>query len=102
MGNEMEFSAPAHSLLMKTEAVQSEHQESKNQTASFQASPQAARKKRYTKLNFAALASTEANEESDLGRAGEEDDPLANLEAAEDREMGSFGSKAARSRLNYA
>ncbi|CAM6000944.1 unnamed protein product [Sphagnum balticum] len=102
MGNEMEFSAPAHSLLMKTEAVQSEHQETKNRTASFQASPQAARKKRYTKLNFAALASTEANEESDLGRVGEEDDPLKNLEAAEDRETGSFGSKAARSRLNYA
>jgi hypothetical protein len=35
MGNEMEFSAPAHSLLMKIEAVQSEHQEIKNRSASF-------------------------------------------------------------------
>ncbi len=102
MGNEMEFSAPAHSLLMKTEAVQSEHQEFKNRSASFQASPQAARKKRYTKLNFAILASSEANEESNPGRVGEEGDPLGSLETSDDRETGSFGSKAARNRLNYA
>jgi len=67
MRNKMEFSAPAHSLLMKTEAVQSEHQEIKNRSASFQASPQAVRKKRYTKLNFAILASSEANEKPSPG-----------------------------------
>ncbi|CAK9263347.1 unnamed protein product [Sphagnum jensenii] len=102
MGNEMEFSAPAHSLLMKTEAVQSKHQETKNRTANFQASPQAARKKRYTKLNFAALALTEAKEESDPGRVGEEGDPLENLEAADVRETGLFGPKSTWNRLNYA
>jgi hypothetical protein len=102
MGNEMEFSALAHSLLMKTEAVQSEHQEIKNRSANFQASPQAARKKRYTKLNFAALASTEAKEESNPGRMGEVDGPLESLASAYDTETGSFGSKAARNRLNYA
>ncbi|CAK9203140.1 unnamed protein product [Sphagnum troendelagicum] len=102
MGNEMEFSAPAHSLLMKTEAVQSEHQEIKNRSAGFQASPQAARKKHYTKLNFAILASSEANEEFNPRRVGEEGDPLGSLETADDRETGSFGSKAARNRLNYA
>jgi hypothetical protein len=102
MGNEMEFSAPAHSLLMKTEAVQSEHQEIKNRSVGFQASPQAARKKRYTKLNYAILASSEANEEFNPGRVGEEGDPLGSLETADDRETGSFGSKAARNRLNYA
>jgi hypothetical protein len=102
MGNEMEFSALAHSLLMKTEAVQSEHQEIKNRSASFQASPQAARKKCYTKLNFAILASSEVNEECNPGREGKEDDPLESLETVEGRETGSFGSKAARNRLNYA
>ncbi|CAK9252092.1 unnamed protein product [Sphagnum jensenii] len=39
MGNELEFSAPAHILLMKTKAVHSEHQENKNRSASIQASP---------------------------------------------------------------
>ncbi len=98
----MEFSALAHSLLMKTEAVQSEHQEIKNRSASFQASPQAARKKCYTKLNFAILASSEVNEECNPGREGKEDDPLESLETVEGRETGSFGSKVARNRLNYA
>jgi len=101
MGNEMEFSAPAHSLLMKTEAVQSEHQENKNRSASFQASPQAARKKRYTKLNFATLASSRANEEPNPRREEKEDDPQGSLEIDEGRETRSFGSKAARNRLNY-
>jgi hypothetical protein len=102
MGNEMEFSAPAHSLLMKIEAVQSEHQENKNRSANFQASPQAARKKRYTKLNFAILGSSGANEESSPGRDDREDDTLGGLETDEGRVMGSFGSKVARNRLNYA
>jgi hypothetical protein len=61
MGNELEFSAPAHNLLMKTEAVHLEHQENKNRSTSIQASPQAARKKCYTKLNFATLTSSGAN-----------------------------------------
>jgi hypothetical protein len=39
MSNEMEFLAPAHNLLMKTEAAISEHQESKNRSANIQASP---------------------------------------------------------------
>jgi hypothetical protein len=102
MGNEMEFSAPTHSLLMKIEAIQSEHQEIKNRLASFQASPQAARKKRYMKLNFAALASTEAKEESDPGRMGEVDGPLESLVSAYDSRTGSFDLKAARNRLHYA
>jgi hypothetical protein len=39
MGNEVEFSAPTHNLLMKTKAIQSEHQENKYRSASIQASP---------------------------------------------------------------
>jgi hypothetical protein len=83
MGNEMEFSAPAHSLLMKTKAVQSEHQENKNRSASFQASPQAARKKRYMKLNFATLASTGAVKEPSPGQEEKENDPCGSMEIEE-------------------
>ncbi|CAM6065850.1 unnamed protein product [Sphagnum tenellum] len=102
MGNEMEFLAPTHSLLMKKEAIQTEHQANKNRSASFQASPQATRKKRYTKLNFAILASTEANEEPNQGREEKEDDSQGSPEVDKGREMGSLGSKAARNRLIYA
>ncbi|CAK9256790.1 unnamed protein product [Sphagnum jensenii] len=102
MGLEMEFLAPAHSLLMKTEAVYSEHQENKNQSASFQASLQVARKKRYTKLNFAILAPSGDNEEPSPGQEEKEDDPQGSLEIDVGSETGSFGSKAAQNWLNHA
>ncbi len=98
----MEFSTPAHSLLMKTEAIQTEHQENKNRSASFQASPQATRKKRYTKLNFATLASSGVNEEPSPSREEKEDNSQGSPKIDKGREMGSFDSKAARNRLSYA
>jgi len=101
MGNEMEFLAPAHILVMKTEAIQSEHREIKNRSASFQGSPQAVREKRYTKLNFASLALSGANEEPNPGREEKEDDPHGSLETDEGKEMGSFGSKTARNQFKY-
>ncbi|CAK9198443.1 unnamed protein product [Sphagnum troendelagicum] len=89
------------SLLMKIEAVHSEHEENKNRSPSIQAPPQAARKKRYTKLNFAILASPGANEDISPGR--EKDDNSQEGPARDViRETRSFGSKAARNRLNYA
>jgi hypothetical protein len=103
MSNEIEFSAPAHNLLLKTRAVHSEHQENKNRSASIQASPQAARKKRYTKLNFATLASPRANGDEDFSLDREkEDDSQLGPARVDIREPGSFSVKAARSRLNYA
>lgn len=39
MNNEVEFAAPAHNLLMKTEAENSTQQENKYRSASIQASP---------------------------------------------------------------
>ncbi len=103
MSNELEFSAPAHNLLMKTEAVHSEHQENKNRSASIQASPQAARKKRYTKLNFATLASLGASGDNAFSPDREKEDDSQEGPARDDiRESGSFGAKAARNRLNYA
>jgi hypothetical protein len=52
MNNEVEFSALAHSLLMKTGPKNSDRQVHKNLTASIQASSQAATQKRYTKLDL--------------------------------------------------
>ncbi|CAK9210251.1 unnamed protein product [Sphagnum troendelagicum] len=76
MNNELEFSAPVHNLLMKIEATNSEHQESRNHSASIQASPQAARKKHFTKLNFAMLASSRVNNDDPISPDQEkEEDP---------------------------
>jgi len=63
MNNEMELSAPVHSLLMKADLMNSSRLESKNRAASMQASPQAARKKRFTKLDISltATAQTDGN-----------------------------------------
>jgi hypothetical protein len=57
MSNQAEFSGPAHSLLMKTVAVTSAWLEDKNCVTRIQASPQAARKKRYSKVDITALLS---------------------------------------------
>ncbi len=103
MSNELEFSAPPHNLLMKIEAMHSEHQENKNRSASIQASPQAARKKRYTKLDFATLASSGANGDDALSPDREKEDAIQEGPARDEvRGPGSFGSKATRNRLNYA
>jgi hypothetical protein len=74
MSNEMEFSAQAHNLLMKTEAAISEHQERKNRSASIQASPQVARKKRFTKLNLNFLDSPRVNNDSPVNSDQEKED----------------------------
>jgi hypothetical protein len=71
MNNDVEFAAPTHSLLMKTEAGNSTCQESKNRMASIQASPQAARKKRFTKLDISALVNTRMDDAAST-RAGRE------------------------------
>jgi hypothetical protein len=55
MNNEVEFAAPAHNLLRKTNAEYTTCQAHKNYTMSILASSQAARKKRFTKLDLALL-----------------------------------------------
>jgi hypothetical protein len=52
MNNDMEFSTPAHNLLRKTDTGNSARQAHRNNSASLLASPQAARKKRFTKLDL--------------------------------------------------
>lgn len=52
MNNEIEFAASAHSLLKKVNAGDTTCQANNNRTASILASPQAARKKRFTRLDL--------------------------------------------------
>jgi hypothetical protein len=102
MTNELEFSASAHNLLMKTEATNSQHQESRNHSANIQASPQAARKKRFTKLDFTLLASPRANNDAPISPDREKEEDFQECPARGDiREPGSIGPKAARNRLTY-
>ncbi|CAK9869616.1 unnamed protein product [Sphagnum jensenii] len=63
MNNETEFAAPAHSLLMKADLMNSSRLESKNHATSMQASPQATRKKHFMKLDISSTgtARTDGN-----------------------------------------
>jgi hypothetical protein len=55
MNNDIEFSGPAHSLLLKSSPVGTDHQARKSETANKLASPQAISKKRFTKLDLFKL-----------------------------------------------
>jgi hypothetical protein len=102
LNNEVAFTVPTHNLLMRKGEVNSFRQELRNKSASIQASPQVARKKRLTRLDMTILMNPEV-------------DTL--ISAQEDLKEGSEGSKlpltfvtnpprsisqpAARSRLTY-
>jgi hypothetical protein len=78
MNNDVVFSGPAHSLLLKTGPTSTDRQTCKSTLASLLASPQAAKKKkkkRYLKLDLLALApqdlaSSLQNEYEGLGSIG--------------------------------
>jgi hypothetical protein len=55
MNNDIEFSGPAHNLLLKSGPVSTDCQARKSETASQLVSPQAIRKKRFTKLDLSKL-----------------------------------------------
>jgi len=59
MNNEVEFIVPAHNLLRKTEVVSTTRQAHKNRVVSILASPQAARKKRFTKLDLTLVLASQ-------------------------------------------
>jgi hypothetical protein len=61
LNNEVPFTVPAHNLLKKTGEVDSTRQELKNTSASIQASPQATRKKRLTRLDMTILMNLETD-----------------------------------------
>jgi len=55
MNNEVEFATSAHNFLRKFDGETSTQQAHKNRLTSMLASPQAARKKRFTKLDLMQL-----------------------------------------------
>jgi hypothetical protein len=55
MNNDIKFSGPAHNLLLKSGPVSIDRQARKSETTSQLASPQAIRKKRFTKLDLSKL-----------------------------------------------
>ncbi len=55
MNSDIEFAGPAHNLLLKSGPVSTERQVRMSEVASQMASPQAIRKKRFTKLDLSKL-----------------------------------------------
>jgi hypothetical protein len=71
-------------------------------TASIQASPQAARKKRFTKLNLNFLDSPRVNNDGPVNSNQEkEDGSQESLARDATKETGSIGPKVAWNRLTY-
>ncbi|CAK9881608.1 unnamed protein product [Sphagnum jensenii] len=102
MNNEVEFSAPAHNLLLKTRVENTARQAHKNHAASFQASPQAAKKKRFTKLNMTTLEPTRMDNATHTCTEREVDDGGENSpHNATKKTQGSISSLIARSRFTY-
>jgi hypothetical protein len=102
MNNETEFAAPAHILLMKANLMNSSRLESKNRAASMQASPQAARKKRFMKLDISSTgtARTDGNTPARDETTRQVGDQEA-LPRDTSRNPGSIGEDAARNDLSY-
>lgn len=102
MNNEIEFAAPAHNLLRKTCGENTTHQAHKNCTASILASLQAARKRRFTKLDLTLLTASQ-RVSTDTTRAGHkvesEDSKLPPSDHI--RLPGSISQPAARNKLTY-
>jgi hypothetical protein len=102
LNNEVAFTVPVHNLLMKTGAVDTTHQELRNRSASFQASPQATRKKRLTRLDMTILMNPEvdnlvsAQEDPKEGSEGSKLPPVISTS-----HPGSISHLAARNRLTY-
>lgn len=106
MNNEAEFAAPAHNLLMKAVPKNPTRPGNQNRLASVQASPQAARKKFFVKLDIKMLfpppspprygnnAPLHTNQEKP-----KEEHELLTVD--DERTTGSIGQPAARNRLSY-
>ncbi|CAK9858614.1 unnamed protein product [Sphagnum jensenii] len=100
LNNEIKFAASAHNLLMKVDAGDTTHQALNNKAASILASPQAARKKRFTKLDLTRVPLEV------MGTATQEDkkEAVSGQKLAHGKEAnptGSLNQPAARSQLTY-
>ncbi len=102
MNNEVEFATSAHNLLKKVHAGDTTRQAHNNKVASFFASPQAARKKRFTKLDLTRVPSSQeisgvlSQEDKMSAGGGQKPTPRDDNNLS-----GSFNQPAARNRLTY-
>ncbi|CAM6028211.1 unnamed protein product [Sphagnum balticum] len=107
MNNEAEFATPAHNLLMKTVPENSIRPGNQNRSASIQASPQAARKKKFVKLDiktlFPPLFPPRTVNDAPLQAEQEENKEEHEQPTADDEERttGSIGQPATRNKLSY-
>jgi len=102
MNNEVKFSTSAHNLLKKIEAENTTHQAHKNRSASILASPQAARKKRFTKWDITMSNASWTNNItcSRVKRKAEDGDQEPPFSGTT-RTLGSIGPPATLNRLIY-
>jgi hypothetical protein len=95
MNNDIEFTGLAHNLLLKSGPMNTERQARKSEIASQMASPQAIRKKRFTKLDLSKLelqrVVTSLNFEAGQVVRG----AYHNSEFVQDHHKGSIGQQAA-------
>ncbi len=102
LNNEVAFSVPVHNLLTRKGEVDSPRQELRNRSASFQASPQAARMKRLTRLDKMILRNPEVgtliSAQENLKEGGEGSLFPPTLVTSP---PGSISQPVARSRLDY-
>ncbi len=102
MNNEVEFSISAHNLLKKVDAGDMTRQAHNNRAASILASPQAAMKKRFTKLDLARMLSPQV---VNLGLSQAAKEGAGGDQKPLPREVnshpGSINQPAARNRLTY-
>ncbi len=102
MNNDIEFATPAHNLLRKTNTRNIVRQAHRNSSASLLASPQAARKKRFTKLDLALMIASRQNTNATtpIGKEAENRNSEPSLNN-NNRTPGSIGPSAARNKLTY-
>jgi hypothetical protein len=102
MNNEVEFLALAHNLLKKIQVENITRQIHKNRSASILASPQATRKKCFTKWDITMLNASRTNNItcSRVEREAEDGDQEPSSSGT-NRTLGSINPLAARNRLTY-
>lgn len=109
LNNDAPFTLPAHKLLMKASETPGVWQEPRSALASLKASPQAARKKRNTRLDMTILMSPEMVAQVEAqdapatkqGGHNEESEESPPQRASATQDTGSIGQSAARTRLSY-
>jgi hypothetical protein len=100
MNNEVEFAAPAHNLLKKSDGEISTRHAHKNRSTSMLASPHAARKKRFAKLDLTQLMASQKDSTAPT-RTGHKEEGEVQEPPPSDRVRppGSISQPAARNKL---